>query len=261
MGCMTARPSQQHAQQQLRMMPKRAVGLCWLLLALLAVSAAAAGRGQQQLSQQRARTPPPPPPYRPAACPATYPEQEETVLSWAHQLLNGTFQAGVGYANEVFLRDTATFIDIALDNVGEANATVRPLLLKLIAFQRPTGDIGCEGVGFSGPLSCMDKSTVEVDQETSYIIMIQKYVEATKDTALLRATVSSKADLTPRPVLERMERMLGYLMSITVNSSFPAQSGRLDPKTGLIWGATRAVRMYEACCVAAPLLPACHDAS
>eukprot|EP01043_Picozoa_sp_COSAG02_P023466 COSAG02_NODE_1254_length_13584_cov_15.001483_17_plen_273_part_00 len=185
--------------------------------------------------------PPPPPPYHPTSCPADYPGQQETVLYWAHMLLNGTFQAGAGYANQVFLRDTATFIDIALDNVGEANATVRPLLLKLIAFQRLTGDIGCEGIGFSGPLSCMDKSTVEVDQETSYIIMIQKYVDKTNDIALLRLPVTSKADSTSRSVLERMERMLQYLMSTTVNASFPEQSGRLDPKYGLIWGATRAV--------------------
>ena len=126
-----------------------------LSAAQLLSAAAAAGTATADIS-----APPPPPPYRPAVCPADYAGQQETVLGWAHQLLNGTFQAGAGYANQVFLRDTATFIDTALDNVGEANTTVRPLLLKLIAFQRLTGDIGCEGVGFSGPLSCMDKSTV-----------------------------------------------------------------------------------------------------
>jgi hypothetical protein len=39
---------------------------------------------------------------------------------------------------------------------------------------------------------------------------------------------------------------LQYLMSTTVNHTFPEQSGRLDPKYGLIWGATRAVTSSQA---------------
>lgn len=151
------------------------------------------------------------------------------VLSWARQLLNSTFEAGGSYGG-IFVRDTATFVDVALD--VKDSSTVGPLLLKILSFQHPNGDLGVEGVTPSktggGQPSPMLKSDAATDQESSFVQMIYKYVQHSGDTKILNQVVVSSNDPTPRPLVRRMEMMLEFLSNT---------SARTSPANGLLWGA------------------------
>ena len=70
-------------------------------------------------------------PYSPASCPpaSNYTARREVVLGWARQMLNGSFNAGPHYGPRAFLRDTNTFVAVALDYSPVED--IRPFLLGL----------------------------------------------------------------------------------------------------------------------------------
>ena len=129
------------------------------------------------------------------------------------------------------MRDTATFIDVALDN-PERVAMIRGLIVKLLSFQHATGDLGVEGISVSnGSLTApMDKSDAATDQEASVVQIVARYIRHTGDKTVLTASSTSVNDPVPRPVSERLEMMLGFLAN---------ETGRTHAATGLIWGSTR----------------------
>ena len=156
----------------------------------------------------------------------------------AHVLLNGTFNAGGGYA-DVWARDTATFIDIAME--VNPNAVTKSVLLGFLCRQKADGELPggyrphaghaiCEGAapppGDESYHSClggteMCKNNAETDQESSVVQAIQRYVNRSGDVSFLQLTVNGTS------VLRRLEMALEWL-----------QQRRMDEATGLLWGGT-----------------------
>ena len=87
--------------------------------------------------------------YTPAACPsqADFAGRREVVLGWARQLLNNSIDAGGSYGARAFLRDTNTFIDVALDYTDQK--LIHPFVLGLFAGQHTNGDVGTCCVDFN----------------------------------------------------------------------------------------------------------------
>ena len=156
-----------------------------------------------------------------------------TVHEKAKRLLTGQLNAGSGYG-EVWIRDFNTFIEVALE-VNDSSH-IRDALLTFFKFQGPQGDIvdgyipkQAANAGYdyrSSPLAPdleAHKNTVEVDQESSLVQAVAKYVLVTKDRSILDEQIGGEK------VMQRLSDALNYLMK-----------QRFDKDHGLIWGATRA---------------------
>jgi len=155
------------------------------------------------------------------------------VNQMAHDLLKGGLNAGTHYP-QVWIRDLNTFIIVALEvNPREA---LRDALLNFFRLQGPGGDIPdgyvpllpalkdkAYRVSPLAPDLMAHKNTVEVDQETSLVQAVYKYVSVTGDRTLLGENVGG------RTVRDR----LGFAMQFLLTERF-------DTQHGLIWGATRA---------------------
>lgn len=156
------------------------------------------------------------------------------VHQMALDLLKGGFNAGAGY-KAVWIRDMNTFIQVALEVNPPAH--VRDALLTFFKFQGADGNIvdlyfpipsdparirPSYRTSALAPGLMADKNTVEVDQESSLVQAIYKYVSATGDRSILDETIHGHS------VRERLGMALGYLMT-----------EHYDAQHGLIWGATR----------------------
>lgn len=149
------------------------------------------------------------------------------------ELLRSGLNAGSGYA-EVWIRDLNTFIVPALEVTPRD--TIRQALLNFLHFQGPQGDIvdGYVPVARAHvdynyrhsptrPALRAHKNTVETDQESSLILAVGRYLQATGDRRLLEETIRG------RSVRQRLEEALDYLFA-----------HRFSPRHGLVWGATTA---------------------
>jgi hypothetical protein len=163
--------------------------------------------------------------------------RDDQSLRQVHQmtldLLRGGLNAGQGYG-QVWIRDMNTFIAVSL----EANppALLRDALLNFFKFQGPEGDIvdGYRALTPKlpekpyretplAPGLWAHKNTVEVDQETSLVQAVYKYVNLTGDRTILDEKIDG------RSVRERLAFAMQYLLK-----------ARFDKHHGLIWSATRA---------------------
>ncbi len=155
------------------------------------------------------------------------------VRQMALDLLKSGLNAGTHYP-QVWIRDLNTFIIVALE-VNPHDA-LREALLTFFKFQGPQGDIpdgylpinpNQKGkpnrVTPQAPGLQAIKNTVEVDQETSLVQAVYKYVTITGDRSILNEQVDG------RTVRDR----LGFAMQFLLNERF-------DKQYGLIWSATRA---------------------
>jgi hypothetical protein len=157
----------------------------------------------------------------------------QAVHGMATEVLKGGVNAGGGYS-QTWIRDFNTFIEVALE--VNSPARLREVLLTFVKFQGPQGDI-VDGYVPLDPARVKDayritplapnlmsfKNTVEVDQESSLVQAVRKYISATGDQTILEERIDG---LTVR---ERLGRALQYLLT-----------ERLDSKHGLVWSATRA---------------------
>ncbi len=155
------------------------------------------------------------------------------VHGMATEILKGGANAGSGY-KQTWIRDFNTFIEVALGVSSPARS--REVLLTFVKFQGPHGDI-VDGYVPMDPVKVKDayritalapdlmsfKNTVEVDQESSLVQAVRKYVSATGDRTILQERIEGVT------VRERLGLALEYLLT-----------ERLDGKHGLIWSATRA---------------------
>lgn len=158
------------------------------------------------------------------------------VLTMARHLLNGSMNAGAGYA-DVWIRDTATFLEIACE-VNEPKA-VKQVLIQFLQWQTSQGEIpdgynisaaanhSMSGFGpCSGPKPVC-KNTAETDQESSLVIAFSQYVNSTGDIAV----VTEEVDGTT--VLARLEAALQWLINNRMSTaSFPLLYGG----TTMDWG-------------------------
>lgn len=155
------------------------------------------------------------------------------VLSRAREVVRAGFNAGDGYG-EVWIRDLATFIELACE-VHPPEA-VRDRLLVFFRFQGADGNIPDGYIprekasiaykyieGESAPQYVAHKNTVETDQESSLVLAMALYVEATGDRSILEAVVDGQT------VAERLDRALAFVLD-----------HRFSAKYGLVWGATTA---------------------
>jgi len=156
------------------------------------------------------------------------------VLHMAQELLSGGLDAGNNY-KATWIRDTNTFIQVALG--VNPPQRFREALLTFFKFQGPNGDIvdlywpsdpakpanASYRTSKLAPGLIADKNTVEIDQESSLVQAVFKYVSATGDRTILEERI---ADITVR---ERLGQAMQYLLT-----------ERFDPEHGLVWSATRA---------------------
>jgi hypothetical protein len=150
----------------------------------------------------------------------------------AQDLLTAGLNAGSGY-DQVWIRDTNTFIEVALE--VNPSQRLREALLTFFKFQGDNGDIidgyrKLNGKRFvdarTSPLApdlMAFKNSVESDQESSMVQAIYKYVTVTGDKSILDETI---AGITVR---DRLAHALNYMLTV-----------RFDKKHGLVWGGTRA---------------------
>jgi hypothetical protein len=151
----------------------------------------------------------------------------------ALDLLRGGLNAGTHYP-QVWIRDLNTFILVALE--ANPHEVLLDALLTFFKFQGPEGDI-VDGyrpldphlkekpyrVTPLAPGLQSHKNTVEVDQETSLVEGVYKYVTVTGDRTILDEQIDG------RSVRDR----LGFAMQYLLNERF-------DKLHGLIWSGTRA---------------------
>lgn len=155
------------------------------------------------------------------------------VHQMALNLLKGGFNAGSGY-NQVWIRDANTFIDVALE--VNPPSSVRGALIPFFEFQGADGNIIDGYVPFNAQHVTHDtrlsklaphlmafKNSVEVDQESSLVQAVYKYVRITGDRTFLAQRIGD------RSVRDRLSSALNYLLT-----------QRYDTAHGLIWSATRA---------------------
>lgn len=156
------------------------------------------------------------------------------VLRMAQDLLSSGLDAGSSY-KATWIRDMNTFIQVALE--VNPPQRFREALLTFFKLQGPGGDIvdlywprdpakPVNETYRTSPLApglIADKNTVEIDQESSLVQAVSKYVSATHDQTILEERI---ADITVR---ERLAQALQYLLT-----------ERFDREHGLLWSATRA---------------------
>ena len=163
--------------------------------------------------------------------------RDDQSLRQVHQmaldLLKGGLNAGTHYP-QVWIRDLNTFIIVALET--DPREALRDSLLTFFKFQGPEGDIPDgylpinpnqkEKPNRIAPLAPglqAIKNTVEVDQETSLVQAVYKYVTVTGDRTILDEQIDG------RSVRDRLAFAMQYLLN-----------ERFDKQHGLIWSATRA---------------------
>jgi len=163
--------------------------------------------------------------------------REDQSLRQVHQmaldLLKGGLNAGTHYP-QVWIRDLNTFIIVALE--ANPRGALRDSLLTFFKFQGPEGDIVDGYRPFDPklkekpyrltPLASgleSHKNTVEVDQETSLVQAVYKYVTVTGDRSILDEQIDG------RGVRDRLGFAMQYLLK-----------ERFDKQHGLIWSGTRA---------------------
>ena len=163
--------------------------------------------------------------------------RDDQSLRQVHQmaldLLKGGLNAGTHYP-QVWIRDLNTFIAVALE--ANPHGVLRDALLTFFKFQGPEGDIVDGYRPFDpnlkekpyrvtplAPGLQSHKNTVEVDQETSLVQAVYKYVTVTGDRSILDEQIDG------RSVRDR----LGFAMQYLLNERF-------DKQHGLIWSGTRA---------------------
>jgi hypothetical protein len=167
-----------------------------------------------------------------ATCPprADYAGRRKVVLAQAKLLLSGSFEAGTHYGGAVFLRDTNTFIAIALANQNASH--VEDLLALLLTHQLADGDIGCAGLKLTvgnNVTGIIPKAGDDTDAETSYIQAVAQFINITGRDGILDRQVTGVIDKKTLPVWQRMQNALGYIHN-------PA--GRFSAKHGLVWSGT-----------------------
>ncbi|GLH73826.1 hypothetical protein GETHLI_23280 [Geothrix limicola] len=155
----------------------------------------------------------------------------DEVLEMGRDLFKDRFNAGTVYP-ETWVRDFATFVDVALDrgDRGEIKETLRMFL----RFQGADGNIPdgftpqSEGrsdyqkiLSPSAPRHWAHKNTVVTDQESSFILATCTYVRRTGDLTFLDEQVDGQT------VRARMLRALDFLLA-----------QRWSRPHGLLWGAT-----------------------
>lgn len=160
-------------------------------------------------------------------------ERLDKVLDKAREVAATGFNAGDGYG-EVWIRDLATFIDLAC--AVHPPQDVKDRLLTFFHFQDEDGNIpdgyipkkkASVGYAFLAsetmPEYLAHKNTVETDQESSLVLAFDGYLRATGDTGVSRETVNGEL------VVARLERALAYV-----------RDHRMSERYGLVWGATTA---------------------
>jgi hypothetical protein len=163
--------------------------------------------------------------------------RDDTSLRQVHEmaldLLKGGLNAGTHYP-QVWIRDLNTFIIVALES--NPRGALRDSLLTFFKFQGPEGDIVDGYRPFDtnlkekpyrltplAPGLESHKNTVEVDQETSLVQAVYKYVTVTGDRSILDEQIDG------RGVRDRLGFAMQYLLK-----------ERFDQQHGLIWSGTRA---------------------
>jgi len=163
--------------------------------------------------------------------------RDDASLRQVHQmaldLLKGGLNAGTHYP-QVWIRDLNTFIIVALE--VNPHEVLRDSLLMFFKFQGPEGDIVDGYMPFNpkqkekpyrvtplAPGLQAHKNTIEVDQETSLVQAVYKYITVTGDRTILDEQIEG------RSVRDR----LGFAMQYLLNERF-------DKQHGLIWSGTRA---------------------
>jgi hypothetical protein len=163
--------------------------------------------------------------------------RDDTTLRQVHEmaldLLKGGLNAGTHYP-QVWIRDLNTFIIVALES--NPRGALRDSLLTFFKFQGPEGDIVDGYRPFDtnlkekpyrltplAPGLESHKNTVEVDQETSLVQAVYKYVTVTGDRSILDEQIDG------RGVRDRLGFAMQYLLK-----------ERFDQQHGLIWSGTRA---------------------
>ncbi|MBB5351559.1 hypothetical protein HNR46_001796 [Haloferula luteola] len=169
----------------------------------------------------------------------------DDVLQKAKDLLGRGFNAGSGYG-EVWIRDWASFMDLSCQ-VNDP-ARVHDGLLRLLRFQRSDGNIPDGVYHLNSPpeypaeatgLHTVDagwrevithpeihdfqafKNSVETDQESSLVLALKSYIDATGDRGILEEIVEGQT------VKQRVTRAMDFL-----------HRDRWSPEHHLIWGAT-----------------------
>jgi hypothetical protein len=163
--------------------------------------------------------------------------RDDQSLRHVHQmaldLMKTGLNAGAGY-KQVWIRDLNTFIEVSLE--VNSRGALRDALLTFFKFQGPGGDIpdGYRALNPGqtekpyrvtplAPGLTSYKNTVEVDQESSLVQAVYKYVTVTGERKILDEQIDG------RSVRERLGFALQYLLA-----------QRLDKQHGLLWSATRA---------------------
>jgi glycogen debranching enzyme len=155
----------------------------------------------------------------------------DQVMASARALFAHQINAGTSYP-EVWIRDFATFLDVALDSAD--HGALKEALRMFFRFQGDDGNIpdGYSPISQppgryrqilsrSAPQYWAHKNSVETDQETSLIQSVCTYVRRTGDRAFLAEVVDGKT------IEDRMLLALDFLMK-----------HRWYQAHGLLWGAT-----------------------
>lgn len=158
----------------------------------------------------------------------------QIVDSMARAVIRSGLNAGSGYS-QIWARDLNTFIETACEEVDRNY--LRHAILLFFALQQPNNEM-IDGYVLKKDFTWNDdtpyyspnapehvgfKNTVETDQETSLIQLVNKYIRKTNDKSILQEKIAG------RTVLQRMNDMIEYLLK-----------ERFDATHGLLWGAMTA---------------------
>ena len=169
----------------------------------------------------------------------------DRVLARAEKLFTESLTAGDRYP-EVWIRDFSTFIPTACA-LGRGDA-VKAALRVFFEAQQADGEILD---GYAPASSYSDayhllsipghpelrahKNSVETDQESSLVVAVARYVEATGDSTFLAETVNG------RTVFERLEAALQWVL----NHRWSDAQGLVWSATTLDWGDGQASCVWE----------------
>ena len=155
----------------------------------------------------------------------------DRVLIRAESLFSDSLTAGDRYP-EVWIRDFATFLKTACQ-LGKKDA-VKDALSVFFCFQQSDGEIldgYAPGHRYSDTYHLLEttrypdlrahKNSVETDQESSLVLGVAEYVNATGDTAFLSEMIDG------RTVLDRLTMAMNWV-----------RTHRWDSARGLVWNAT-----------------------
>lgn len=160
--------------------------------------------------------------------------QLNKVDSMARRVIDNGLNAGSGYS-QVWARDMNTFIETACEEFDAK--TLRGAIQLFFQLQQPNNEM-IDGYVLKKDFTWNDdtpyysplapghvgfKNTVETDQETSLIQLINKYIRKTGDRKILQTRIGG------RRIIDRMADMIDYLMK-----------ERYSEKYGLLFGAMTA---------------------